>query len=50
MITGLTEEAKFEHAVAVNVQRRILTREQRRRLIANELERDGARSIARLAG
>jgi ParB-like chromosome segregation protein Spo0J len=53
VITGLTEEAKREHALAVNVQRRILTREQRRSLIANELTRDGSRSdreIGRLLG
>ena len=53
VITGLTEQQKQEHALAVNVQRRILTREQRRSLIAAELQRDSSRSdreVGRLLG
>lgn len=53
IVAGLTEDQKRAHALAVNLQRRILTREQRRGLIATELERDPDRSdraIGRLVG
>lgn len=53
VVTGLTDEDKRCHALAVNLQRRTLTREQRRALILAELEHDDTRSdraIARLLG
>jgi ParB-like chromosome segregation protein Spo0J len=53
VITGLTEDDKRAHAVAVNVHRRALTVSQRRELVQAELERDPSRSdraIGRLCG
>lgn len=53
VVAGLTEDDKRHHAVAVNAHRRMLTREQRRQLVAAELERDPSRSdraIARIVG
>lgn len=53
IVAGLTEEEKRHHALAVNLQRRTLTRDQRRELVAVELEHDPSRSdraIARLVG
>lgn len=53
VVSGLTAEEKRHHALAVNLQGRHLTREQRRDLIAAELEHDPSRSdraIARLVG
>ncbi|WP_433361945.1 ParB N-terminal domain-containing protein [Actinoplanes sp. CA-142083] len=53
LVDGLTEDQKREHALAVNAQRRTLSREQRRALVVAELERDPSRSdraIARLCG
>lgn len=52
-VAGLTEDDKRAHALAVNLQRRTLTRDQRRALIAAELEHDPSRSdraIGRLVG
>ena len=52
-VVGLDEEAKRDHALVVNVQRRILTREHRRSLIAQAIERrpeDSDREIGRLLG
>lgn len=52
-VAGLTEDDKRAHALAVNLQRRTLSREQRRALIAAELEHDPSRSdraIGRLVG
>lgn len=52
-VTGLDEDGKHEHATAVNVQRRQLSREQKRDLIRHELQRDPSRSdraIAHLLG
>jgi ParB-like chromosome segregation protein Spo0J len=53
VVADLTEKQKHEHAIAVNLQRRTLTREQRRELIRAELTRDDSRSdreIGRLIG
>lgn len=53
VLTGLTEQDKREHAVAVNAHRRMLSREQRRGLVRAELERDPDRSdraIGRVCG
>lgn len=49
VVDGLDEAGKREHALAVNVARRQLTREQRRELVAAEVERcpsDSDRAIA----
>ena len=53
VVVGLTEDEKRHHALAVNLQRRTLTREQRRALVAAELEHDPSRSdraIGRICG
>lgn len=53
IVPGLTETDKRAHALSVNLQRRALTREQRRGLITVELNRDPDRSdraIGRLIG
>jgi hypothetical protein len=53
VVPGLSEEDKRHHAVAVNAHRRMLTREQRRDLVAAELQRDPSRSdraIGRITG
>lgn len=53
VVAGLTEDGKRQHAIAVNVHRRALTREQRRALVYEELKRDPDRSdraIARIVG
>ncbi|MGH3319488.1 MAG: ParB N-terminal domain-containing protein [Streptosporangiaceae bacterium] len=53
VVAGLTEEEKRHHALAVNIARRQLTREQRRELIAAEIDRDPSqsdRAIARACG
>lgn len=53
LVAGLTENAKQDHALAVNLQRRTLTREQRRNLILAELRRTPGRSdraLGRLLG
>jgi hypothetical protein len=53
VVPGLTEEEKRHHAVAVNAHRRMLTRDQRRGLVATELDRDPSRSdrlIGRICG
>lgn len=52
-VAGLTDEEKRHHALAVNLTRRHLTREQRRALIVAELEHDPSRSdraLGRLLG
>ena len=53
VVSGLTEDMKREHAIAVNSHRRMLSREQRRDLVVAELERDPSRSdraIGRITG
>lgn len=40
LVAGLSEQEKRDHALAVNVQRRSLTREQKRELIAASLKAD----------
>jgi ParB-like chromosome segregation protein Spo0J len=53
VVAGLTEEAKADYALAVNLTRRQLSQAQKRALIAAEIERrpdDSDRAIARRIG